>query len=203
MKTVSITLKKEEIEKDSHEHVYYACRYGHIEIIKYLVSINAPIDKNTISYAARGGHIEVVKYLVSINAPINDTAIKFAARSGNLDLVKYLVSVNAQIDLCALSYASEYGHTEVVKYLVSINAPIGCAIRFASYNKHHKIVKYLLWHDGAPKDIDVNLFVKELRLEYEPILSEFIGPDLSGLIFDYLVKNNYMFLNELEILEIT
>ena len=149
MKTVSITLKKEEIEKDSHEHVYYACRYGHIEIIKYLVSINAPIDKNTISYAARGGHIEVVKYLVSINAPI------------------------------------------------------GCAIRFASYNKHHKIVKYLLWHDGAPKDIDVNLFVKELRLEYEPILSEFIGPDLSGLIFDYLVKNNYMFLNELEILEIT
>ena len=48
----------------------------------------------------KNGHLEIVKYLVSLGADIrsyNDYAVRWASRYGHLEVVKYLVSLEADI----------------------------------------------------------------------------------------------------------
>jgi ankyrin repeat protein len=111
-----------------------ASKNGHLELIKYLVSIQsysmnlADVTANNncaIQYASKNGHLEIVKYLVSQKADVtanNNYAIQWASKNGHLETVKYLVSQGADVTAnnnYAIQYASWYGHLEIVKYLVS------------------------------------------------------------------------------------
>lgn len=155
---------------------------GHLDLVKKL---GVPKNSNAIWYAARNGYLDIVKYLVSINAPM-DSAIPAAALSGYLDLVKYLVSIGAPINDRAITNAAENGYLDIVKYLVSVDAPISPpAIKYTVWYQYFKIVKYLLWN-GAPYDIDVSSFKKELLEEHLPVISEFILIDITRIIFSYL-----------------
>ena len=119
---------------------------------EYLVSLGANIsahNDNAVIYASKNGHLDVVKYLVSMGANIRnaDYAVISASMGGHLDVVKYLVSLGADKD-CAVEWASMGGHLDVVKYLVSMRANIhadnNCAVRYASANGHLDVVKYLV-----------------------------------------------------------
>ena len=135
-----------------------ACKTGHIFWVEEAIERYG--NRNSILYACRYGHLDLVKYLLSINAPINKYAILNAALFGHISMVKYLIGINAPIDSSAISHAVS--------------------------NKRNDIARYLLWN-GAPYDIDVSQFKKELYSEFEPVISEFIGPDISGLILQNLI----------------
>ncbi len=109
----------------------YASKNGHLEIVKYLVSLGADIrsdDDYAIRYASCNCHFEVVKYLISIGANFrsnDDYAVRHASKNGQLETVKYLVSVGANIrsnDDYAVRRALKNSHLEVVNYLVSLGA---------------------------------------------------------------------------------
>ncbi len=128
-----------------------AAEHGNLPIIQYLLPTLNINDALIIS--AEYGHLETVKYLVSIGADHtvnNNFAIRWASSNGHLEIVKYLVSIGADYaadDNYAIRWASHNGHLETVKYLVSIGADHTAnnnyAIRWASSNGHSKIVKYL------------------------------------------------------------
>ena len=88
------------------------------------------VDEPKLWEYAKYGHLEVVKYLVSQGADIhanNERALRRACEEGHLDVVKYLVEQGANIHAdneYALHWASRKGHLEVVKYLVSQGADV-------------------------------------------------------------------------------
>jgi ankyrin repeat protein len=76
-----------------------ACRYGRVEVVKFLVSQGADIgaikDYAIIQRASRHGRLKIVKYLVSQGADIranNNHAIQLASFCGFFGVVNFLVS---------------------------------------------------------------------------------------------------------------
>ncbi len=47
----------------------------YLEIVKYLLEHNAPIDTEAIYTASFNGYLEIVKYLLEHNAPIDGSVI--------------------------------------------------------------------------------------------------------------------------------
>ncbi len=138
------------------KHIQLASENGHIEIVKYLVSLGADYTANNnraIQWASLNGHLAIVKYLVLLGADYtanNNRAIQCASRNGHLAIVKYLVLLGADYTAnnnYAIQWASGNGHLTVVKYLVSLGADYtaggGFAIRLASKYGHTEIVEYL------------------------------------------------------------
>ena len=92
-------------------------------------------NNTAIRWASYNGHLEVVKYLMSLPGNIdpsadNNYAIRWASRNGHLEVVKYLMSLPGNIDPsannnAAIRWASEKGHLEVVKYLMSLPKEYG------------------------------------------------------------------------------
>jgi ankyrin repeat protein len=126
----------------------YAAYYGHLVIIKYLVSLGANIRadndyakprgaRSLVRYAARNGHLETVKYLIE-DQKVNITTekkyyiFKLAAQNGHLNVIKYFTEqkllffnkiyfklfIKKYIYNNSICYAARYGHLETVKYLI-------------------------------------------------------------------------------------
>ena len=133
-----------------------SAEYGHLEIVKYLVSQGADIhawNNWALRGSASNGKLKVVKYLASQGANIHvndDQVLQYSANNGHLEIVKYLVSQGASIHINndqALRWGAYNGHLKVVKYLVSQGADIHAkddqALRWSAKNGHLEIVQYL------------------------------------------------------------
>lgn len=128
--------KVEKHGKDIVQHydniaLEHACGHGHLDIVKYLVSVGAKVTAHKngpATHASYGGYLEVLKYLVSQGADVTDNynyALIFAARFGYLDVVKYLVSLGANVrdqNNKALKNARHEGNVEMEAYLLSQGA---------------------------------------------------------------------------------
>lgn len=126
------------VHQDHNRPLRIACSYGHLDIVKYLISRGADVNDSDYSdtnvfTALRGAignnHLDVVKYLVSCGADINDgpknyDPVQCASYNGCLEVLTYLVSIGANVNPKTLKYAIKSGHIEVVKYLVSIGLDI-------------------------------------------------------------------------------
>ena len=129
--------------------IIFASKYGHLEVLKFLLSdeiwekypnIDPSADHNhAIRWACYSGHLDVVQFLLSdqiiakyhnINPSTdNNYPIRIACQNCHLDLVKFLLSdlITAKfpnIDPCAdfnnaIRWACHWGHIEVVKFLLS------------------------------------------------------------------------------------
>lgn len=148
-----------------------AARRGHMEVIKYFVSLSPFIYTHEgVVEASEHGHYEIVKYLTDIRSNVlsnNSLAFRLASKNGHLKIVHYLVEKGAKINACndyAIRSASQNGHLNVVKYLASrgakVNALHDVAIRNAAKNGHLEVVEYLLSMGANPKSIDhLDIFV--------------------------------------------
>jgi ankyrin repeat protein len=89
----------------------YAAKYGHLNVVKYLVETqSAEVDKkiNTgetaMQVALKRGHTDVAKYLLEKGSDVNMrdivgmTALSWAAKDGNMDMVKFLVENGADVN---------------------------------------------------------------------------------------------------------
>lgn len=126
--------------------------FGHLEVVKYLISkgadIHAKVDNKinsfhdgeaTLMLAASSGQLEIVKYLVSKGANVNNqnkfqwTALKSAAETGQLEVVKYLISKGAKVTIegeksTALLSAVRSRNVELVKYLIAQGADVNAYV---------------------------------------------------------------------------
>ena len=124
--------------QDGYTALQYFCRYGHVDIVRILVSHKANVNARTdcddtpLTLAAIEGHDNVVHALLSDSQCLVDakgqdgsTALHYSCRDGHVDIVKSLVKhkadVNARPDHGAtpLTLAARHGHDNVVHALLS------------------------------------------------------------------------------------
>ena len=116
---------------------FEACRHGHSDICRYLVSTGYidpyANDHVALNIACEYGHLDVVKYLCGlIGTPQRymQYALYVACKHDSLNIVKYLCErqgVDAYIGEYAILIASQYNNCNVVKYLCDITGknPLG------------------------------------------------------------------------------
>ena len=128
-----------------------AAQKGNLEMVKYCVANQCPIDTVACANAAGHGHLECLKYLhEEVKAPWDaDTGI-WAAENGHLHILEYLVERKYdKYTTGACAYAAKNGHLECLKYLhETAKAPWNeQAVLKAHKNEHPECVQYLLDND--------------------------------------------------------
>jgi hypothetical protein len=128
-----------------------AADQGNLEMVKYCVANECPIDMNACAFAAIQGQLECLKYLhEEVKAPWTSGTANFAALGGHLHILEYLVERKYdQFDEYACRWAAEDGHLDCLKYLhETAKAPWDeDAVREARKNYHPECVQYCLDND--------------------------------------------------------
>jgi len=121
---------------------------GNLEIIKYCVANECPIDESACAEAARWGQLECLKYLrEEAKAPWDFRTAEWAAQNGQLHILEYLVERKYdQFSTYACKSAANSGHLDCLKYLLeTAKAPwYYRAVREAHKNNHTECLQYLL-----------------------------------------------------------
>ena len=116
-----------------------AARYGHLECLKYLhEEAKAPWDSHTAEWAAQNGHLHILEYLVERKYDqYSVLACEVAAQNGQLDCLKYLhETAKVPWDSCAVRYAHENNQTECLQYLLDNNCPLPDGWRYEHGTLH-------------------------------------------------------------------
>jgi len=125
-----------------------AARQGNLEMVKYCVANECPIDEDACACAARNGHLEVLKYLrEEVKAPCDSVTAAWAALKGHLHILEHLVERKYdKYSGIACTFAAENGHLDCLKYLhETAKAPWGdWSVYHAHKNNHTECVQYLL-----------------------------------------------------------
>jgi hypothetical protein len=134
--------------KWDHNTIQTAARQGNLEMVKYCVANECPINTWSCAYAALNGHLECLKYLhEEAKAPWSSRTASWAASNGHLHILEYLVERKYdRYDEYACECAAKHGHLDCLKYLhETAKAPWDEeAIREAHKNNHLECVQYLL-----------------------------------------------------------
>jgi len=100
---------------------------GHLECLKYLrEEAKAPWDLGTTARAHRNGHLHILEYLVERKYDkYNEYTCANAAGNGHLDFLKYLhETAKARWDYRAVRDAHDYNQPDCVHYLLDNNCPL-------------------------------------------------------------------------------
>jgi hypothetical protein len=128
--------------------IWAAARQGNLEMVKYCVANECPINVFACAYAAESGILECLKYLhEEVKAPWDDCTASSAAFNGHLHILEYLVEREYdEYDEDACEFAAGEGHVDCLKYLhETAKAPWDYrAVRYAHENEHPECVQYLL-----------------------------------------------------------
>ena len=128
--------------------IHAAAGQGNLEMIKYCVANECPIDEDACAYAAENGHLECLKYLrEEVKAPWDFSTAEWAAENGHLHILEYLVERKYdEYSVCACWYAAKNGHLDCLKYLhETAKAPWDyLAVEKAHANNHTECLQYLL-----------------------------------------------------------
>ena len=99
---------------------YQVAHTNKLELLKWIrEEKKCEWDSWTINAAARQGNLEMVKYCVANECPIDAFACANAALEGHLECLKYLrEEVKAPWDSWTANWAAENGHLHILEYLV-------------------------------------------------------------------------------------
>ena len=124
---------------------------GNLEMVKYCVANECPIDVSACANAALGGHLEVLKYLrEEVKVPWDSRTASWAAENGHLHILEYLVERKYdRYDEEACESAAKFGHLDCLKYLrETAKAPWDEeAVREAHLTDQTECLQYLLDND--------------------------------------------------------
>jgi len=143
---------REEKECEWDRHAINAATYqGNLEMVKYCVANECPIDEWACAEAASGGHLEVLKYLhEEAKASWDWDTASWAAANGRLHILEYLVERKYnKYNERACVYTAMNGHFDCLKYLhETAKAPWDKeAVRAAHENNHPECLQYCLDND--------------------------------------------------------
>ena len=128
--------------------IHVAAEQGNLEMIKYCVANESPIDLMACANAALNGHLECLKYLrEEAKAPWDFLPANWAAQNGHLHILEYLVERKYdQYNEWACANAAINGHLDCLKYLhETAKAPWDSqTVRFAHLYNHTECLQYLL-----------------------------------------------------------
>ena len=143
---------REEKECEWHvETINAVAEHGNLEMLKYCVANECPMDEMACGIAAEFGHLECLKYLhEEAKVPWDEYTAGWAAGKGQLHILEYLVERKYdKFDAHACWYAAKNGHLDCLKYLhETAKAPWNSgAVRDAHKNDHPDCLQYLLDND--------------------------------------------------------
>ena len=124
---------------------------GNLEMLKYCLANQCPMDDYACAHAAKYGHLECLKYLhEEVNVPWNAHTSAWATLKGHLHILEYLVERKYDKfnkDVC--KYAAMTGHLDCLKFLrETAKAPWSCyAVRDAHERNQAECLQYLLEND--------------------------------------------------------
>ena len=125
-----------------------AAYQGNLEIIKYCVANECPIDEWACAEAAGNGHLECLKYLrEEAKVPWDSETANCAAIFSHLHILEYLVERKYdKYDEYACEFAATHGHLDCLKYLhETAKAPWDSdAVWEAHKNDQTECLQYLL-----------------------------------------------------------
>jgi len=128
-----------------------AADQGNLEMVKYCVANDCPINEWACALAAQNGHLEILKYLrEEAKAPWGEYTASWAAANGHLHILEYLVERKFdKYSELACTRAAKNGHLDCLKYLhETAKAPWDeDAVYHAHKNNHPECVQYLLDND--------------------------------------------------------
>jgi hypothetical protein len=137
--------------KWNYRTINAAAEQGNMEMVKYCVANECPINTWACERAASEGHLECLKYLrEEVKAPWNSWTANWAAERGHLHILEYLVERKYdKYEVRACKYAAIHGQLDCLKYLhETAKAPWDSeAVREAHENNHTDCVQYLLDND--------------------------------------------------------
>jgi hypothetical protein len=116
-----------------------ATTLGRLECLKYLrEEVKAPWNSDTASWAALYGHLHILEYLVEREYDeYDEDACEFAAGEGHVDCLKYLhETAKAPWDYRAVREAHKENQTECVQYLLDNNCPLPWDWRYEDGELH-------------------------------------------------------------------
>ena len=112
---------REEKECEWHgETINAVAEHGNLEMLKYCVANECPVDESACGIAAQFGHLECLKYLhEEAKVPWDEYTAVWAAGKGQLHILEYLVERKYdKYDTLACERAASYGpHLDCLKYL--------------------------------------------------------------------------------------
>ena len=125
-----------------------AARQGNLEMVKYCVANECPIEVFACANAAENGHLEMLKYLrEEAKAPWDFRTASWAAFNGHLHILEYLVERKYdKFSAWACVVAAKYGHLDCLKFLrETAKAPWdGAAVLRAHKKNQTECLQYLL-----------------------------------------------------------
>ena len=135
----------------NEETINVAAEQGNLEMVKYCVANECPIDEGACLNASSGGHLECLKYLrEEAKAPWDCGTAAWAAINGHLHILEYLLERKYdQFNTSACVNTATHGHLDCLKYLhETAKWPWDYrAVRYAHENEHPECVQYLLDND--------------------------------------------------------
>jgi hypothetical protein len=108
---------REEKECEWHvETINAVAEHGNLEMLKYCVANECPMDEMACGIAAQFGHLECLKYLhEEAKVPWDEYTAVWAAGNGQLHILEYLVERKYEkYDMLACERAASYGPTWTV-----------------------------------------------------------------------------------------
>eukprot|EP01135_Chromosphaera_perkinsii_P006924 Nk52_evm12s628 gene=Nk52_evmTU12s628 len=129
----------------SHVGMTEACKYGNLEVVKYLQRKNISCTGTNFEKACENGHLEVVRYLHSEEGiEINCNCMDGACVNGHLEVVRYLHEQGVMCSSDGFIGTCAKGHLDIIEFFCAngFKCPSN-AINVASMNGHLKIVQFL------------------------------------------------------------
>ncbi len=111
-----------EIGLDWDSGLYYACKGGHIEIIKLMIKKGATRLDRGLYGACEGGHLDIVKLMIEKGAHNWNWGLVYACRGGYIDIVKLMIKKGTIVWNWGFEDACEYGHMDICKFLIEKGA---------------------------------------------------------------------------------
>lgn len=114
---------------------------GNLETVKYL-SHYFIIFPTTLNLACRYGHLQIVKFIFEILVMSSSLSMEIASENGHLDVVKYLYESGIEPTNNAMNWAIINGHLPVVQYLFEIGIIPNSHILEKRANKYPEIAQF-------------------------------------------------------------
>ena len=121
------------------KYFYLSCEYGHLDIAKWLYTLNGKIkihygNEGPFRLSCENGYLHIAQWIYSLDGEIyihmyDDYAFRWSCKNGHLNIAQWLYSLDNKIDIhigadWAFIKSCKYGHLSVVQWLYSLDGEI-------------------------------------------------------------------------------